>query len=66
MWTENSETHKAGGVYLFESEATAQKYLTKHTERLHSWGIADIRGRIFAVNGPLSVINRAPLSPTMA
>ncbi|MFD8990716.1 monooxygenase [Streptomyces goshikiensis] len=66
IWTENSEAGEAGGVYLFESEATAQKYLTMHTERLQSWGITDIRGRIFAVNGPLSAINRAPLAPTTA
>ncbi|MER5776967.1 monooxygenase [Streptomyces sp. NPDC002039] len=66
IWTENSEDREAGGIYLFDSEATAQKYLTKHTERLRSWGITDIRGRIFAVNGPLSAINRAPLPPTAA
>ncbi|MFE2524774.1 monooxygenase [Streptomyces sp. NPDC059382] len=62
IWTENSEASEAGGVYLFESEATAQKYLAKHTERLTSWGITDIRGRVFAVNGPLSALNRAPLT----
>jgi hypothetical protein len=61
IWTENSETGEAGGVYLFESGATARTYLAKHTERLQAWGVTDIRGRIFGVNGPLSAINGAPL-----
>ncbi|MEW1659717.1 monooxygenase [Streptomyces sp. NPDC093707] len=61
IWTENSEAGEAGGIYLFESEATARKYLAKHTERLQAWGVTDIRGRVFVVNEPLSAINRAPL-----
>ncbi|WP_153812851.1 monooxygenase [Streptomyces sp. SUK 48] len=62
IWTENSEAGEAGGIYLFGSEADAQRYLAKHTERLRSWGITDVRGRIFAVNGPLSAVNRGPLT----
>ncbi|GGS10212.1 monooxygenase [Streptomyces humidus] len=61
IWTENSKTSAAGGVYLFASEADARAYLTKHTARLQEWGITGNGSRIFEVNGPLSAVNGAPL-----
>jgi len=61
IWTENSETNEAGGIYLFDTCENAQNYLDMHTARLHSFGIKNIRAKIFEVNEPLSMINQAPL-----
>lgn len=61
VWTENAATKEAGGIYLFESKAEAEKYLIMHSERLTSFGIANIRGKIFEVNEVLSTINNAPI-----
>lgn len=59
IWTENRQTQMAGGVYLFASEADAQAYLIKHSARLKSFGVPDVRGEIFAVNKALSQLNQA-------
>lgn len=61
IWTENEETKEAGGIYLFQTKETAEKYLAMHTARLTSFGIQGIRGKIFKVNEVLSEINHAPL-----
>lgn len=61
IWTENSQTKEAGGVYIFEDEATVTKYLEKHIARLEGFGIQNIRAKVFDVNLPLSKIDRAPL-----
>lgn len=45
-----SATQEAGGIYLFDSQANAEKYLNMHTARLQSFGIDNIRGKIFEVN----------------
>ncbi|HBI05428.1 MAG TPA: monooxygenase, partial [Paenibacillaceae bacterium] len=45
IWTENEETKESGGVYLFQTKESAEKYLTMHTARLTSFGIRDIRGK---------------------
>lgn len=62
IWTENEVTKEAGGIYLFETKADAEKYLDKHTKRLNSFGIMDIRGKIFETNEALSKINHGPLA----
>jgi hypothetical protein len=59
IWTENESTKEAGGVYLFENEADAQRYLKKHTERLTSFGYTNIRAKIFSVNETLSRLTKA-------
>lgn len=59
IWTENKETQKAGGIYLFDSKENAQAYLEKHSVRLKSFGIPEVRGDIFAVNQALSLKNQA-------
>ena len=59
IWTENQETEEAGGIYLFESQETAQRYLRKHSERLSQFGVTGIRARTFQVNEALSAINHA-------
>ncbi|MCC4265564.1 monooxygenase [Oceanimonas baumannii] len=61
IWTENPEAGEAGGLYLFEDPDSAQRYLEKHTARLQSFGVSDIRGRIFAVNEALTAIDRGPV-----
>jgi len=59
IWTENSANQEAGGIYLFDSQANAEKYLHMHTARLQSFGIDHIRGKISEVNQALSAINQA-------
>lgn len=60
IWTENRQAQEAGGIYLFEDEATASAYLKKHTERLRGFGIDKVVGHIFDVNEPLTRINHGP------
>ncbi len=62
IWTENAQTKEAGGIYLFDTESNASDYLKKHTLRLESFGIHPIRAKIFDVNVPLSLIDKAPLN----
>ena len=59
IWTENSQTQEAGGIYLFDHAANAERYLKMHTARLESFGIDNIRSKIFQVNQTLSVLNQA-------
>lgn len=61
FWTENQATGEAGGVYLFEDLPSADAYLAMHTQRLQSFGVLLVNGKIFQVNEPLSQIDRAPL-----
>ena len=61
FWTENEETKEAGGIYLFESEEAAKKYVAMHQARLESFGVTNIRVRYFDVNEQLSTITKAPL-----
>lgn len=59
IWTENEETKEAGGIYCFDNALNAQNYLKMHKERLEKFGYADIRGKIFDINLPLSLIDKA-------
>ena len=59
IWTENKETQKAGGIYLFTSKEEALAYLETHRTRLKSFGIPEVRGEIFSVNQALSLQNQA-------
>lgn len=61
VWTENAEAQESGGIYLFENEESLDRYLTKHTARLNSFGITGINAKKFDVNVPLSLIDRAKL-----
>lgn len=61
IWTENERNREAGGIYLFSDEENAKRYLQKHTLRLEGFGVKDIKAKIFDVNGPLSLIDKAPL-----
>jgi len=62
IWTEDPETQRAGGVYLFRDELSAQAYQTKHTERLKSFGINEPRCRLFGINEALTEITSGPVS----
>lgn len=61
IWTENEETKEAGGIYVFDNLKDAHRYLEKHTERLHSFGFADIKAKVFKINEELSAICHAKL-----
>lgn len=61
IWTENSSTQEAGGIYLFEDEASARDYLKKHTARLNALGVQKVNGKVFYVNESLSAIDHAPV-----
>jgi hypothetical protein len=61
IWTENEAAHEAGGVYLFKDEASARAYVSKHTQRLASAGIAGVRSKVFRVNTALTQVTHGPL-----
>lgn len=61
IWTENPETNEAGGIYMFETKETAEKYLDMHAKRLTGFGVTDINGKIFAINSKLTEITKGPI-----
>lgn len=61
IWTEDETAKESGGVYLFETKESAEKYLEMHSARLASFGIVDIRAKVFEINESLSLINNAPI-----
>lgn len=63
IWTENESSGEQGGIYLFDDEDTARAYLQMHTERLESFGVRNIRARVFEVNEGLTKIDRGPIDP---
>ncbi|WKA55459.1 monooxygenase [Planococcus shixiaomingii] len=62
IWTENPETNEAGGIYLFETKETAEKYIEMHSKRLAGFGINEVNAKIFAINSPLTAINKGPVT----
>ena len=58
IWTESPETKEAGGIYLFKTKETAEKYVTMHTDRLAGFGISPVHAKIFEVNSALTEINK--------
>ncbi len=62
IWTEKEIFSEAGGIYLFESEETANAYLEKHTARLKKLCVPEVRGRIYDINVQLSKITKAPIA----
>ncbi|MEH7178153.1 monooxygenase [Neobacillus vireti] len=61
IWTESPETNEAGGIYIFETKQTAEKYLDMHSKRLAGFGIADVNAKIFAINSKLTEITKGPV-----
>ncbi|HEV2915127.1 MAG TPA: monooxygenase [Pyrinomonadaceae bacterium] len=62
VWTENRETGEAGGIYLFEDEASLDAYAVGKIERLKSAGVKEVRAKKFDVNEPLTRITRGRIS----
>lgn len=61
IWTESPETKEAGGIYLFKTKETAEKYIDMHTKRLAGFGITEVNAKIFAVNEKLTEITKGPV-----
>jgi len=61
IWTENEESKEAGGIYIFEDLFSLETYLEMHTARLQSFGVTDIRSKIFNINEDLSKITKAAI-----
>jgi len=61
IWTESPETDEAGGIYLFETKETAEKYIDMHSRRLTGFGITDVHAKIFAINPQLTEITKGPI-----
>lgn len=62
IWTESPETNEAGGIYIFETKETAEKYMDMHAKRLASFGITDVNVKIFAINSRLTEITNGPVN----
>ena len=61
IWTEETAQRRAGGIYLFDSQAAAEAYHRMHAERLGRAGVTGIEATYRMVNLPQSRITRAPL-----
>ena len=61
IWTESPETNEAGGIYIFETKETAEKYMDMHSKRLAGFGITDVNAKIFAINSKLTEITKGPI-----
>jgi hypothetical protein len=59
IWLEDRETGHAGGIYLFEDAAAAERYREKHERRLSAMGITGVTANTFSVNTGLSVLTMA-------
>lgn len=61
IWTEDAEQKIAGGIYLFETKETADKYLKMHTERIAGFGIVNPNAKILEINESLTEITNGPV-----
>jgi len=59
IWLENRDTGHAGGIYLFEDAAAAERYREKHKRRLSAMGHTGVTANAFSVNSELSVLTMA-------
>ena len=59
IWLEDRETGHAGGIYLFDDAAAAERYRDKHERRLSAMGLSGVTANIFSVNAELSVLTMA-------
>jgi hypothetical protein len=68
IWLEDRETRHAGGIYLFEDRASAERYREKHEGRLSAMGLTGATANTLSVNTELSVLTMAgaALDPTHA
>jgi hypothetical protein len=61
FWIENSREEEAGGIYLFEDEASVNAYLEMILPRMHAFGFRNISAKTFDINAPLTEITRGKL-----
>jgi hypothetical protein len=61
IWTERPETSEAGGIYIFETKETAEKYMDMHAKRLAGFGITEVNAKVFAINSKLTAITNGPV-----
>lgn len=61
IWTESPETKVAGGIYIFETKETAEKYFDMHSKRLTGFGITNVNAKILAINSELTEITNGPV-----
>lgn len=59
IWLEDRATGHAGGIYLFENAAAAERYREKHERRLAAMGLRGVAAHSFAINTELSVLTMA-------
>lgn len=62
IWTENAASRQAGGIYLFQGQASAEACLSEHTARLAGFGIEGIRALIFGIDPELTRIDHGLLA----
>jgi Putative mono-oxygenase ydhR len=62
IWLEDRETRHAGGIYLFEDRAAAERYREKHERRLAAVGLTGVAANTFSVNTELSALTMAGAS----
>lgn len=62
IWTVNEDTHEAGGIYLFEDEASLNAYIPMHLERLKRSGVTAVNAKVFAIPEVLTAIARGQLT----
>ena len=59
LWLEDRGTGHAGGIYLFEDAASAERYREKHKRRLSAMGITGVTVNASSVHTELSVLTMA-------
>lgn len=59
IWLEDRATGHAGGIYLFEDAAAAERYREKHARRLSAMGLTGVTANAFSVNAELSLLTMA-------
>ena len=62
IWTENSQSREAGGIYVFTDEPSARAYVDKHPERLKTFGITAVNVKLFDINEELTRLTRGPVA----
>lgn len=61
IWTQSAAEKRAGGIYLFASEASARAYHAMHEARLERQGIGPVRAEYRGVNAGLTAVTRGPV-----
>ncbi|HVN02715.1 MAG TPA: monooxygenase [Caulobacteraceae bacterium] len=59
IWLEDRKSGHAGGIYLFDDAAAAERYRAKHIQRLAAMGLTRVEAHAFQVNAALSALTLA-------